>query len=209
MNLAPLAPVAGYLLGSVSFAVLVVKVATGKDVRDVGSGNAGATNVLRAAGKGAAVATILGDVGKGVAAVLIARAMTSDPKWIAASGLASVLGHVFPIFFGFRGGKGVATATGAFCTLAPWATLAVVPLFVGVVAVSRYVSLGSVVAAVALPVSCWLFFGPLSKLAEGSVALPRETVWAAAIAAVVVVGKHKGNIERLIRGEERRLGEKK
>ncbi len=187
---------AAYLLGSVSFAVLLVRLRTGQDIREVGSGNAGATNVLRAHGKALGILVALFDIGKGAGAVLLTRVVTSDPRAAAAAGLAAILGHVFPIFYGFRGGKGVATAVGAFAVLAPWATLVCVGLFVAVVAISRYVSLGSVVAMTVLPVAAGVFHASL------------PTVAAAAVAAVLVVLKHLENLKRLAGGAERKIGSK-
>jgi acyl phosphate:glycerol-3-phosphate acyltransferase len=185
---------AGYLLGSLSFAVLVVRWKTGKDIRAEGSGNAGATNVLRGYGKPLAVVVALADIAKGSVAVLLVRLVTADPRYAAAAGVAAVVGHVFPIFYGFRGGKGVATALGAFLALAPAATLIDLGIFVLVVAVTRYVSLGSCVMAVLLP--------PLAGLLHA----PRAVLAAAAVIAVIVVLKHRENLERLARGEERKLG---
>jgi glycerol-3-phosphate acyltransferase PlsY len=193
----PMLALAGYLLGSISFAVLLVRRRTGTDIRREGSGNAGATNVLRAHGKGLAAAVAAADVAKGAAAVLLARAFTADPKAAAAAGLAAIVGHVFPIFYGFRGGKGVATAVGAFLALAPLPTLVCLAVFVLVVAVTRYVSLGSVVAMCLLPPVAGVLFRA-----------PRATVVAAAGAALLIVLKHLGNLKRLARGEERRLGSK-
>jgi len=186
-----------YLLGSVSFAVLLVRVATGKDIRTEGSGNAGATNVLRAHGKGLGIAVAALDVAKGALAVVLVRLVTADPRAAAAAAFAAILGHVFPIFYGFRGGKGVATAVGAFLALAPLPTLVCVAVFVAIVAITRYVSLGSVVAVVLLPQVCGLLFHE-----------PHPTVIAAAAAAVLIVVKHRENLARLARGEERRLGRK-
>lgn len=188
---------AGYLLGSVSFAVLLVRRRTGRDIREEGSGNAGATNVLRSHGKGLAAAVALADVAKGAAAVLIARAFTPDPRVAAAAGFAAILGHVFPIFYGFRGGKGVATAVGAFLALAPLAALVCLGVFAGIVAATRFVSLGSVVSLCLLPITAGALFGA-----------PRAVVWAAGGAALLVVLKHLENLKRLARGEERRLGGK-
>lgn len=194
---AALLVVAGYLLGSISFAVLLVRLAAGKDIRQEGSGNAGATNVLRAHGKKLAVLVALLDVAKGTAAVLLVRLVTADPRYAAAAGFAAVLGHVFPIFYGFRGGKGVATAVGAFLALAPLATLLCVALFVAIVAVTRYVSLGSVVAITLLPSVAGLLFRA-----------PSPVVVAAAATALLVVMKHIENLKRLARGEEHRFGRK-
>jgi len=194
---AALLVVAGYLLGSISFAVLLVRFVAGKDIRQEGSGNAGATNVLRAHGKKLAALVALFDVAKGTAAVFLVRLVTADPRYAAAAGLAAVLGHVFPIFYGFRGGKGVATAVGAFLALAPLATLLCVALFVAIVAVTRYVSLGSVVAIALLPSVAGLLFRA-----------PSPVVVAAAATALLVVMKHIENLKRLARGEERRFGRK-
>lgn len=185
---------AGYLIGSISFAVLLVRLKTGKDIRKEGSGNAGATNVLRAHGRTLGLLVALLDVAKGAAAVLLVRAVTADPRAAAAAALAAILGHVFPLYYGFRGGKGVATAVGAFLVLAPYPALACIGVFVAVVWLSRYVSLGSVVAMTLLPIACGLFGAPL------------PTVMAAAGAAVLIVFKHLDNLKRLARGEERRLG---
>lgn len=186
----------GYLLGSISFAVLLVRAKTGKDIRAEGSGNAGATNVMRAHGKTLGILVALFDIAKGAAAVILVRAFTSDPRAAAAAGLAVILGHVFPIFYGFRGGKGVATAVGAFAVLTPWATLVSVAVFALTVALSRYVSLGSMIAVTVLPLFAGLFHAPL------------PTVAAAAAAAAVVVLKHLENVKRLARGQERKLGSK-
>lgn len=185
----------GYLLGSLSFALLLVRWRTGKDIRTEGSGNAGATNVLRAYGKGLGLAVALLDVAKGAAAVLLVKAVTADPRYAAAAGFAAVLGHVFPLYFGFRGGKGVATAVGAFLALAPFGMLACLAVFLLVVAVTRYVSLGSVVAILLLPPAA----GILSDTS-----LP--VLIAAAATSVLVFVKHLENLKRLARGEERKLG---
>jgi glycerol-3-phosphate acyltransferase PlsY len=192
---ATLLVVGGYLLGSVSFALWLVRWRTGSDIRTVGSGNAGATNVLRAHGKGLAVAVAVLDIAKGTAAVLLVRLVTADPRYAAAAGFAAVLGHVFPLFSAFRGGKGVATAVGAFLALAPLATVICLAVFLLIVAVSRYVSLGSVVAITLLPPVAGLLFHA-----------SRAVVIAAAATAVVVVFKHVDNLKRLARGEERKLG---
>jgi glycerol-3-phosphate acyltransferase PlsY len=187
----------GYLLGSISFAVFLVRRKTGQDIRESGSGNAGATNVLRSHGKGLAAAVAAADVAKGAAAVLIARAITADPRAAAAAGLAAILGYVFPLFYGFRGGKGVATAVGVFLALAPLAMLVCLGIFVVLVAATRYVSLASVVAMCLLPPVAGLLFHA-----------PPPVVVAAGATALLVVFKHVGNLKRLARGEERKLGRK-
>ncbi len=187
----------GYLLGSLSFAVLLVRLATGEDIRARGSGNAGATNVLRAHGKRLGLAVAALDIAKGALAVFLVRQVTADSRYAAAAGFAAILGHVFPVFHSFRGGKGVATAVGAFAVLAPWATLVCVAIFVAVVMATRYVSLGSVVAMVLLPpVAGALFHAPL------------PVVVAAAATAVLIVLKHRENLRRLVLGSERKLGQK-
>jgi glycerol-3-phosphate acyltransferase PlsY len=193
----PVLVVIGYLLGSISFAVLFVRAATGRDIRAEGSGNAGATNVLRAYGKKLAIVVALLDVAKGAAAVLLVRLVTADPVWAAAAGFAAILGHVFPVFYGFRGGKGVATAVGAFLVLSPLALACCLAVFVAIVAATRYVSLGSVVAMALLPSTAGVFFRA-----------PRPIVIAAAATALLIVLKHVPNLKRLARGEERKLGRK-
>jgi glycerol-3-phosphate acyltransferase PlsY len=191
--------VASYLVGSFNASYWVVRVVKGLDVRSVGSGNAGATNVLRAAGTRAGTIALLGDFAKGLGPVLFARAAGFHEPWPAAAALAVVLGHVFPVFLGFRGGKGVATAGGAFVALSPLAALATLLLFALVVAASRLVSLGSVLCAAVFPVLfAWLAPGP------------RQTTLAC-VAAVgaLVLWTHRGNIGRLLAGSERRLGERR
>ena len=187
---------AGYLIGSISFAVLLVRLRTGKDIRAEGSGNAGATNVMRAHGKGLAAAVAALDIAKGAVPVLLVRLVTGDSRYAAAAGFAAVLGHVFPVFYGFRGGKGVATALGAFLALAPLAMLVSLGVFVLVVALTRYVSLGSILAMTLLPMAAGLFRAPLPVLV------------AAAATAILVILKHLENLKRLARGEESRLGKK-
>jgi glycerol-3-phosphate acyltransferase PlsY len=190
-----LALAAAYFLGSVPFAIVLVRLFRGVDVRMQGSGNAGATNVLRTAGKGLAVGTMLLDVGKGVLAVVLMQAVTYDARWLGAAAVAAVLGHVFPVWFSFRGGKGVATAIGSFGVLAPGAVLAVVGAFVLVVAATRFVSLGSVTAACLLPLAMRLLFHA-----------PDAEIVAAAAATCLLVVSHRANIRRLLTGTERRLG---
>lgn len=187
--------VAAYLLGSISFAIVLVRVFRGVDVRHEGSGTAGATNVLRTSGKGLAALTMLLDVGKGALAVLLMQAVTYDPRWLGAAACAAVLGHVFPVWFGFRGGKGVATAIGGFSVLCPLAVLAVVAVFVAVVVATRLVSLGSITAACLLPLAMRLLFHA-----------PDPEVAAASAVTILLIVSHRANIRRLLEGTERRLG---
>ena len=186
-----------YLIGSFSFAVILVRMRTGRDIRTEGSGNAGATNVLRSHGKALGLAVAGLDTAKGAAAVLLVRLATADPRYAAAAGFAAILGHVFPIFYGFRGGKGVATAVGAFLLLAPLATLISLGTFVAVIAITRYVSLGSIVGMVLLP-----------PVAGGIFHEPGAVVAAAAATAILVILKHRENLRRLAAGTERKLGQK-
>jgi glycerol-3-phosphate acyltransferase PlsY len=195
---------AAYLLGSISWSYLIVRLLQGRDIRTVGSGNAGATNVLRTAGKGAGIAALVLDLGKGVAAVLGARAWDAPSGVVAGAALAVVLGHIYPIFFGFRGGKGVATAAGALATLAPASLAAGVLVFLAVVAWWRYVSLGSMIAAAVIPI----FIALAQRFGWDT----REGGWAivaAAGIAVLVVVRHRANLGRLRAGTENRLGAKR
>jgi glycerol-3-phosphate acyltransferase PlsY len=193
-----------YLLGSVSFSVVVVRLIQGLDVRTVGSGNAGATNVLRAAGRRAGALVLALDVGKGITAVAVPRALDAPPSVVGGAAVAVVVGHVFPVFFGFRGGKGVATAAGALGLLTPAAVALGLAVFVAVVAWKRYVSLGSVVGAAAFPLLVALSLR-LGWLPSGDtwLLLPSTAV------ALIVIGRHATNLRRLWQGTELRLGERR
>jgi len=203
-GLAAVVVLGAYLLGSVSWSYLVVKAREGKDVRTVGSGNAGATNVLRAAGKGPAVIVLLLDVTKGVLAVMVARILQAAPPVIGAAAVAVVLGHVFPVFLGFRGGKGVATSAGALGALAPAALLVALLVFTAVVAWKRYVSLGSMAAAASMPLLAWI--GQRLGWIAGD---DPWTIAASAAIALIVIVKHRSNLHRLWQGVEPRLGERR
>ena len=194
--------VLAYLLGSIPFGYLLVRLRGDGDVRETGSGGTGATNVTRRAGKGAGLLTLLLDALKGMAAVLVARAVlgTSDEWWVCAAAVAAVLGHVFPVWLRFRGGKGVATGLGVFLVLAPLATACALVVFVAVVWLWRFVSLGSIVAAAVLPLAVWA----LSVLGVSDrVAAPVLAV--AVTGAALIIVMHRANIGRLVRGEESRL----
>jgi glycerol-3-phosphate acyltransferase PlsY len=187
-----LAILIAYLLGAIPFGYLLTKFTTGKDVRSEGSGNIGATNVLRAAGRGAAIATLVLDMAKGFAAVWIAEYLTDGSSgWSADAALAVMVGHAFPIFLGFKGGKAVATFVGAFLYLTPVPMLAALIVFVITVAVTGYISAGSILAAATFPLGVWLILHPT----------PNELI-AAVIAAGIVVYRHKENIERMRAGKE-------
>ena len=215
----PLIALVAYLLGSINWAIIITRLRSRKDIRDVGSGNAGATNVLRSQGVGPAVLTLAGDAGKGVLAVLAggwiasllpigavafdSAALTLFGRYVAA--LFVVTGHVFPVFYGFRGGKGVATVGGLIFVLDWRVGLIAVGVFALTVLLSRMVSLGSVLAGAAIIdatfiLRCWVDD------------MPMEMVWFCTISIGVPVAmaivKHGGNIRRIIAGTERRIGEK-
>ncbi len=209
-----------YLLGSIPFGYILVRVFLKQDIRATGSGNIGATNVGRTGHKGLAIATLLLDAGKGAAAVLIAAALSKyffAEHWDTLGGyvtvypllhlhqtsaaLFAIVGHLFPVWLRFRGGKGVATAAGAFGIIAPKAVLAALALFFIVVAISRYVSLGSIVAALSFPFGTYL---TIPTMRENIPALA-----AISVSSLLIVVRHRQNIGRLLSGTENRLGAKK
>jgi len=185
--------VAAYLLGSIPFGYLIVRGKSGADIRETGSGGTGATNVSRRAGKAAGVLTLLLDAAKGCVAVLIARAVVGNDWVIAAAAIAALVGHIFPVWLGFRGGKGVATGVGIFLVLAPIALLCAGVVFVAIVLLTRYVSLGSMTAAILIPV--------LVVVQSDS----RPLLTAAVVGAALIVFAHRGNIQRLASGTESRI----
>ncbi|MCX7140592.1 MAG: glycerol-3-phosphate 1-O-acyltransferase PlsY [Proteobacteria bacterium] len=194
--------IAAYLIGSLSFAVIVSKAFALPDPHSYGSGNPGATNVLRTGKKSAAALTLLGDCGKGVVAVLLARYFAADygvdMTGIALVALAVFLGHLYPVFFRFKGGKGVATALGILCAIDIWLGLATLASWLVIVSIFRMVSLASIIAALfAAFYTAWLF-GTASPLLPG----------VAAVAALLVY-RHRENIGRLMAGNESRIGAKK
>src|SRR4051794_16951720 len=150
-----------YLLGAIPFGYLLVKWKTGGDVRAAGSGNIGATNVLRTSGRSAGIATLLLDIAKGYLAVWLAARWTgSDPYWMSIAALAVMAGHAYPIFLKFKGGKAVASFVGAFLCLTPLPLAAEVVVFVGIVAWTRHISMGSIVGAATFPLAVWLILHP-------------------------------------------------
>jgi glycerol-3-phosphate acyltransferase PlsY len=192
------AVVLAYLLGSISFAVLVSKLMGLNDPRSYGSGNPGATNVLRTGNRTAAVLTLVGDAGKGALAVVLAR-LAADrfgftDTTLAAVGLAAFIGHLFPVFHGFKGGKGVATAAGMLLALAPWLGLATLATWVTVAVFLRYSSLAAIVAAVFAP----LFYLLMARADAVFVMI--------AIMAALLLWRHQGNIAKLMAGTESRIG---
>jgi acyl phosphate:glycerol-3-phosphate acyltransferase len=193
--------IAAYLLGSIPFGYLIVRGIEGADVRETGSGGTGATNVSRRAGKAAGLITLLLDALKGALAVLLARWVVSDDAginwWVAAAALMAILGHCFPLWLGFRGGKGVATAIGVFLGLSPLAVACAAVLFIIVVWTTRYVSLGSIIAVAVFPLCVWLlsvYFKPVQRLPP--------IITAAICCGALIIFMHRANIGRLMRGTE-------
>ena len=187
-----------YLLGSIPFGFLLVRIFTGEDVRASGSGNIGATNVARKS-PFLGVATLLLDAAKGLAAILLARALFSGPHQqliMTTAAFFAVVGHLFPVWLKFRGGKGVATSLGAFILLTPKSILCMVVLFLVVAIAFRYVSLGSVAVAAAFPLLAWAFHEYVD---------PRQLIFIAAVSALVI-WKHRPNIGRLAAGTESKFG---
>jgi acyl phosphate:glycerol-3-phosphate acyltransferase len=196
-------PAAAYLLGSIPFGLLLSKLFGAGDVRKAGSGNVGATNVARVAGPLAGILTLVLDAGKGAAAVwLAARFANQSAVWMTVAGLAGLIGHCFPVWLRFRGGKGVATAAGMFLMLSPLAGLSAIAVFILVVAFWRYVSLGSIAAAVAMPLLIYFLWAPHH-------APPLTVTFGAFAAAILVVYKHDANIQRLVEGRESRFSFRK
>ncbi|SRR5579883_104317 len=181
-----------YLLGSIPFGYVLVKWRTGADVRAAGSGNIGATNVLRTTGRAAGVATLVLDIAKGYFAVWIAGALTdTSDLWMSAAALAVMAGHAYPVFLRFQGGKAVASFVGAFLRLTPLPLAAVLVVFLGVAAWTRHISLGSVVAAGTFPLAVWLILHPSWSVLISTM-----------IAAAFIVYRHKTNLQRLRAGSE-------
>jgi len=194
----PLTPLLAYLLGSIPFGYLIVRWQKGIDVRTTGSGSIGATNVMRNLGVIGFIATFILDVGKGIVAVRLASWLTSeDPRWIAASALAAILGHCFPVWLKFRGGKGVATGVGVFIALAPAQVVLVLVIFAMIVAIWRYISLGSIIATAAFPV-----------LVHFMKHAPLPIVAGAAGGALIIIVQHRANLRRLLQGTESKIGKK-
>lgn len=196
-------PVVAYLLGSIPFGLLIVKALGGPDIRSVGSGNIGAANVARSAGTIAGGLTLLFDAAKGYLAVWIAeRWTTSNGRWMMAAAVAAVIGHMFPVWLGFKGGKGVATGLGVFLPICPEAVAAAAALWILLVAFWRYSSLGSIVAAAAMPILVYLFYARHH-------APPDYVLLSTIFISLLVLWKHRENMRRLIAGEESRLGSRR
>jgi glycerol-3-phosphate acyltransferase PlsY len=187
-----IALIVAYLVGGIPFGYLLVRWKTGEDVREQGSGNIGATNVLRTTGRSVAVATLLLDIAKGAFAVWIAdRLSGGSPLWMSLAALAVMAGHAFPVFLKFQGGKAVASFIGAFLYLTPIPMIAALLVFIIVVAATHQISMGSIVAAGSLPLAAWLIEHP-----------PPIVILAALVAAVFVIYRHRANIGRIRSGTE-------
>jgi glycerol-3-phosphate acyltransferase PlsY len=182
-----------YLLGSIPTGLLLSRALAGKDPRQQGSRNIGATNVMRTMGKALGVITLLGDVLKGLIPVVIALWLVKEGFWVAGTGLAAFLGHCFPIYLRFRGGKGVATALGIFLPIAPLAVVCDIVVFGAGVGISRMVSVGSIATAAAIPILIWLLGHPLPYIVLGI------------CVALLIIYRHKENIKRLLGGKENKF----
>ena len=194
--------VVSYLIGSIPFGYLIVRHKVGEDVRESGSGGTGATNVSRRAGKAAGVFTLVLDVLKGVLAIAVTQMIIGEGgptiDWLtAAAAIAAIAGHIFPVWLRFRGGKGVATGVGVFLMLAPIAVLCAAVIFIAVVSFTKYVSLGSIVAAAIIPLFVFMdmvFITAISDL--------RPLLTATVVGAMLIIFAHRGNIRRLAEGTE-------
>jgi glycerol-3-phosphate acyltransferase PlsY len=194
-----LVPLTAYLLGSIPFGLLIVKAIGGPDIRTTGSGNIGAANVTRTAGFLPGILTLALDASKGYAAVWLAARWTgSNIRWMMAAAILAVIGHMFPIWLGLSGGKGVATALGVFIPICPEAVALALVLWLAVVIFWRYSSLGSIVAAVALPVLVYILYAPRH-------APPLFVTLGTVFISMLILFKHRGNIERLAAGNEARI----
>lgn len=191
--------VVAYLLGAIPFGYVIVKLGQGRDIRASGSGNIGAANVTRTVGAGAGLLTLLLDAAKGYLAVWIAARVAGESiRWMVAAAVAAMLGHLFPVYLRFRGGKGVATGVGAFLPICWQAIVGATVVWVLVASLFRFVSLASMVAAAALPPLVYAFYAP-------GHAPPLVVSLGATFAAVLIIWKHRANIQRLIGGTEPKL----
>jgi glycerol-3-phosphate acyltransferase PlsY len=183
---------AAYLVGAIPFGYLLVRMRSGQDVRSMGSGNIGATNVLRTTGRRAGLITLLLDMAKGWLAVWLAdRYLDHSPLWMSLAAVAVILGHAFPVFLRFQGGKAVASFVGAFAYLTPIPLAAITVLFVAIVWITRYLSLGSILCAGLFPFAVWLILHP-----------PAPVLLASLFAGVFIIWRHTGNLQRLRAGNE-------
>jgi glycerol-3-phosphate acyltransferase PlsY len=195
---AALLVVAGYLSGSIPFGVVMTRLFLGVDVRSVGSGNIGATNVARAGGKGLAIAVFVLDVAKAVVPILVARRLLAGRAdaelWTMAVALAAFCGHVFPVWLGFKGGKGVATGLGVFFVLEPWASVAGFAVWIGIYLTVKISSIGSLGGTAVCAVTVFILHGARSPVS-----------WTGLVIAAIIFYRHKANIRRLLTGEEKKV----
>ena len=188
-----------YLLGSIPFGYVIVKLQRGQDIRDQGSGNIGATNVTRVAGAGAGITTLALDLAKGYFAVWLAERWSGgNIRWMMLAAVTAIVGHMFPFWLRFRGGKGVATGMGVFLPISGLAVVGAAIVWILVVFFWRYVSLGSMAAAAALPIFIFAFYAP-------GFAPPTEVSLGAVLISILVIAKHRENIKRIVSGKENRL----
>jgi glycerol-3-phosphate acyltransferase PlsY len=188
--------VMAYIIGSLPTAYLLVRLMIGEDVRETGSGNVGATNALRAAGWKVGVAVTIIDVGKGALPVWLMREYNPESGWVSAAMLAAVIGHCFPVWLKFRGGKGVATGLGAFVVIAPLSALAAVGLWLVVLVASRWVALASMTASASFPLVLKLVDNP-----------DRTTLMSVSAASILIILRHSSNIRRIVSGQEVKVGD--
>ncbi|MFC2173057.1 glycerol-3-phosphate 1-O-acyltransferase PlsY [Acidobacteriota bacterium] len=191
-----LAMIMAYLLGAIPFGYIIYKIRKGDDIRETGSGNIGATNVYRSAGRAFGLLTLLLDILKGILAVLIAKGMVEQADLALLAAPIAIAGHMFPVFLRFKGGKGVATALGAFAMIAPWALLVSIAVFLAVALAFRIISLASISAAAVFPLAAFLF--------EGGWILPVI----AGICSLLIIVRHHTNISRIFRGTEKHIWRK-
>jgi len=190
-------PLIGYLIGSISAAILVCKAAGLPDPRTEGSGNPGATNVLRVGGKIPAAITLAGDAAKGLVPVLAAVAMDAPPLWVGLTAVSTVVGHLFPLFFEFRGGKGVATSFGAIFGISWLAGLLVIASWLAMSLTLRYSSLAALTSMLILPLYLWISTRSFELVSSG------------VIIGLLIFWRHRANIARLLNGKEPKIGDKK
>jgi glycerol-3-phosphate acyltransferase PlsY len=190
-------PLGAYLLGSLATAIIISRILGLPDPRTIGSGNPGATNVLRTGNKLAALLTLLGDLAKGLIPVLLARALDASELIIALTALAAFIGHIFPVFFQFRGGKGVATALGVLLGLSTWLGLGTLAIWLLIAFTLRYSSLAALTAALGAPLLAWFL------------QLNNSALVAVSLMSALLIWRHAGNIQRLLQGQETRIGSKK
>lgn len=193
-----------YLLGSIPFGFLIVKLKSGADVRQTGSGGTGATNVTRKAGRSAGIVTLILDALKGTAAVVLARWLAGEAgtSWVVAgAAVLAVIGHCFPVWLKFKAGKGVATGLGVFLAIVPWSVLVAAIVFLLIVWRTRFVSLGSVAAAAVVPLWTLIQHTMISPVADFV-----PTMAAVCAASAVIIARHHENIQRLLAGNENRFG---